>query len=218
MIDSFDRWEAAGFKLVRARDNKLMVAKHKSAKGFLFKKYNNNIHPARQLTKYERRVTGAHTIKALIEMHGLRRVVVPKKWLVRLPDMFSSGTDAGYIVIVEEMPIVETDKSKKLYRRIDKRTLRELCLIFYMCKELDFRAQNMPFTKRGKIAFVDTGYLALRNIQQREDEATYFHLVEKYLSDKRIRLANEIWHELRSSPPKQPHPSSIENPVAPLSG
>ena len=56
MFSSFDRFRSAGFDLVDHAETKIMSGSHKRAKGYLFKKYNNDKPGKKQLRNYMHRV------------------------------------------------------------------------------------------------------------------------------------------------------------------
>lgn len=193
MFDSAEDWHDAGFKIVRDSENKILVARHKSADGYLFKKYTNRIPLNEQLTKFKRRVEGARKLRSLIAEKHLRRIVVPQKWLRELPSEFSRGGVLSYVLIVEKFPILDKNDSEYEHEEIDEATLRELCVVVYTCTHLDFTARNAPFTKRDQIAFIDTEYLDWNVTKSRKK---YLENVGKYVSGWRLDLAKRMWNEL----------------------
>lgn len=201
MFDSPDDWRAAGFKIVRASPSlkKVMVTKHKSARGYLFKKYNNRVSLKDQLQKFQRRLEGASKLRTFIGEMKFKHVVVPRKWLYELPPKFTREMPA-YLVIVEKLPVFdrESDESARRHRRVDFDVLRELCAVFYKCKGLDFTDKNAPFTKQGQVAFIDTEYLdwqdALKSAKTRKKR--FMKCAERHLSGKRLEFAEARWEEL----------------------
>ena len=203
MFDSPDDWHAAGFKIVRASPSlkKVIVAKHKAARGYLFKKYNNRVPLKDQLQKFRRRIEGASKLRTFIDEMKFKHVVVPRKWLYELPPKFTREMPA-YLVIVQKLPVFDrqSDESARRHRRVDFDVLRELCAIFCKCKGLDFTDKNAPFTKQGQVAFIDTEYLdwqnALKSAKTRKKQ--FMKCAERHLSGKRLEFAEARWEELSS--------------------
>lgn len=194
MFDSAEDWRDEGFQIVRAWGDKMMVASHDKAKGFLFKKYNNNISLREQRERFERRLRGADTLRSIIAKHRLEDLVVPRKWLRELPDKFSSSREKALILIVEKLPILAPEQSEREHLNVDRDVLRELCTIFFYCKSLDFTAKNAPFLKDGRVGFIDTEYVEL---VEGPSKSRYMKNVEKYLSGDRAHRAKKIFRELK---------------------
>jgi hypothetical protein len=193
MFGSADAWRAAGFGIVvnNPHKDKILVARHSALAGYLFKRYRNGVPSETQLAKYEGRIDGARRLKALIDERKLRRVVVPQKWLYELPRKFSR--EPSYVLIVEELPVLDKASSEQAHRHIDEDTLRELCAVFYACADLDFTAVNAPFTKDGQVAFIDTEYLKWHD--ERSRKAKYMDCVHRYLTGSRLDFAKRMWVE-----------------------
>ncbi len=192
MFDSRDRWRRAGFEVLdRSSDNRIMVASHASVPGFLFKKYCNDVSFADQEENYARRIEGVVELKALIDEHVLQYVVVPNKWLYQLPDAFGSPEGAGYVLIVEQLELLDDEGSKRAYRRFSDAALRELCVVLHRFRGLDSTVKNMPLTEDGCVAFIDTEHWD----RQREDKP-YLRYVHEYLSRDGQKLAKKIFKQL----------------------
>lgn len=193
MFDSTKSFKKAGFDVVeRTRDTRIMAASHDDAKGYLFKKYNNDRRADEQLENYQIRIEGARLLRALIDERGLRNIVVPRKWLYELPAQFATERKGlrrpSYVLIVEKFKILEDSKSE--YGSIDKQTLRELCAVVYRFPGLDSTPKNVPFTKDGKIAFIDT------ESWERHEGRRHLKYIGEYLSADRLELARDIFDEL----------------------
>ena len=199
MFDSPDDWRAAGFQIVRASpsEKKVIVAKHKSARGYLFKKYRSRVPLKDQLQKFKRRLEGASKLRVFIDEMKFKHVVVPDKWLYELPAKFTREMPA-YLVIVEKLPLFDRIESARRHRRIDFDVLRELCEIFYKCKGLDFTDKNAPFTKQGQVAFIDTEYVDWQDTGKSASKRKkrFMKCAERYLSGKRLEFAEAQWEEL----------------------
>jgi hypothetical protein len=151
-------FKKAGFKVKKG--HQIMVASHSSVPGFLFKKFRERQTQRMQIQNFLKRIEGAKKLRNYIEQHNFQHLVVPKKWLYRLPDNFPKGS---YILIVENMDIYDWESSdgiaKELYYNMDRDTLTELCTILHAFGGIDGYPRNQPFTKSGKIALIDTEHV-----------------------------------------------------------
>jgi hypothetical protein len=186
MFDSRRCWRRAGFS-VEGDGNKsdIMVASHPSAPGYLFKKYNPEISPGRQLKNYRCRIEGAQRLQELLTIEHLSRIAVPGKYLHRLPPELCHDEEPCYVLIVERLTLLPSSQSKVLYRQIDDETLKQLCVVLREFPGLGSGVRNVPFTDKGQIAFVDT---------ERWDEfkkAPLRHIVA-YLSEEKRHRAEKI--------------------------
>ena len=183
----------AGFHVSKRMHRDLMVASHPALKGYLIKKFRDNISLKDQLENYCQRINGARVLKEFIQLNQLQQIVVPQKWLYLLPSHFADATtgENAYLLIVEKMPI-DTAKKKiaRKYQVIDRQTLKELCLVLYFFRGLDSTLLNMPFTSQNQIAFIDTEKWA------EERHVPFLHQVMPYLNRKSQRSVLEVFDRL----------------------
>jgi hypothetical protein len=194
MFDSRDAWRDAGFEVFERSDpNKVMVARHAAARGYMFKKYTaRKSFPSEDQTEnYQRRIEGAQRVRELIADRGLRGVVAPEKWLHELPGSFGSRGHASHVLIVEEVPLMDQDATKRAYGDISKDTLRDLCVVLHAFKGLDSIAKNLPFATDGRIAFIDTEHWD-RHWSRKELK---LH-IGSHLSSKRRKFAEKTFEQL----------------------
>lgn len=183
MFDSARGWRKAGF-VVHGEGTKsdVMVASHPSTPGYLFKKYSKKMSPKDQLRNYRRRIEGADKLRAFIATQQLTRIVVPGKHLHELSREFSRKGKSSFVLVVEQIPLLDSSQSKQLYHQIDDETLRQLCLVLRKFRGLDSGVRNVPFTVDGQIAFVDTErWDAEKDVPLRR--------IREYLSDEKKKLA-----------------------------
>jgi hypothetical protein len=185
MFRSFGRFQDAGFSLVDHPPYKCMVGRHKRARGYLFKKFSDERAADEQLSNYMHRVEGAALIRSFIEERGFSRVTVPRKWLYELPTAFP----ARYLVIVEALDIRPRLESQLSYASIGKTQMHELATVLYYFRGLSSTASNLPFTKDGQIAFIDT--------ERWHHDKDFLRKIEVFLSPDRRKQAKEIYKELR---------------------
>lgn len=184
MFDSYDRFGSEGFKLVDHAEHKIMSGSHKSAKGYLFKKYNNDRPGKEQISNYMYRIEGARLLRGFITEHNFRHVVAPRKWLYELPSDFPER----YLLVVEKLDLVSESETLRNYDRIGKEQLRELATILYYFRGLNSTAANLPFAEDGRIAFIDT--------ERWHHGKDYLRKVGDRLSGDRRSLAEAIYEEL----------------------
>ena len=200
LFDSVGKLDEAGFKIVRGSKERVTVFGHRSLPGYLFKKFLRTVEHSyeKQLRKYERRVGSARALRAHLDALDIRSLVVPRKWLCELPPGFRSGGRPEYIVVVEKYDLLSRERTKRRYRKVPRDTVRDLCAIFFAFKGVDFSARNTPFTREGKIAFIDTGFLSRITEDLSFRRASYEKYVhKKLLTSKSKRYAMSLWDEFR---------------------
>jgi len=188
MFDSRGAWRSAGFEVLERSDShKVMVARHASAAGYLFKKYTPHKSLKDQHENYQCRIEGARRVRELIADRGLRGVVSPEKWLHDLPH-------ASHVLIVEELTLMDQDATKQAYGDISKGTLHDLCVVLHAFPGLDSIAKNLPFTTDGRIAFIDTEHW------DRHRDRKYLRLhIGSHLSNKRLKRAEKLFDKFNDA-------------------
>lgn len=185
MFGSNESFCAAGFKPVeRSPDHKFIVGRHPAAKGYLFKKYMDDRPEAAQIRHYMLRIECAGLLRTFIDERHFQGVVVPKKWLYELPENFPRR----YLVIAEALDLASRDATKREYARISKAQMQELATILFYFRGLTSGVNNLPFTKDGKIAFIDTARWS--------EDRKYLFRIEDVISSKRRDLAMSTRDEL----------------------
>lgn len=173
-----------GFRNFTRPDSKgALVFKHRGCRGYLFKLYTNKdgaINEARVLAK---RIKGANVIRQYIIDHGYQEYFkVPKKWL------YQYKTSSHYILVVEDMNILSRDailkrwKSSKMTESLLQalmNTLSDLGLID------SIYIDNIPFSKDGKISFIDTEHF-------HSNQRIRFEVLNRCLSKKLLPFWLEI--------------------------
>lgn len=200
MFQSPQHFQNAGFDVILGHKN-LMVGFHSSIPSYLIKKFTNEKPQFSQLGNYLKRLKGADTLRDYIKKHNFKHIVVPKKWLYKLPTHFSKDGKASYLLIVENMDIYDDwnepeSEAKKLYYNMDKEVLTELCTILHDVGGCDAYPWNQPFTRSGKIAFVDTEHVGLQKFHD------YFirHIVPQ-LNAEMQAYALALWAKLEEENP-----------------
>jgi hypothetical protein len=199
MFESADDWADEGFEILRASDNKITVASHRSVPGYLFKKYVSSGKREAlddQLENYQTRLEGARRLRGLIDDKKLRHVVVPSKWLRTLPEEFGTRREPAHILIVERLDLLDADESEHAYRRIDESVLRDLCVALYAFRGLDSTAKNLPHTTDGKVAFVDTEHWNRHSDRKKSRQRPRLKYLSAHLSRSSMKFADAMWDHL----------------------
>ena len=188
MFDSRKAWRRAGFDVLDpAKDIECMVAAHRSAPGYLFKRYGDDVSKKEQRENYTARIEGASRLAELIRRENLQHVVVPRKYLHDLPRSFGKSS----VLVVERLDVVGRDASERRYHDVDEVVLRDLLRVLIAFPGLDSNSKNVQFTHEGKIAFVD-----LENWRRRDRKEVQLKSIGSYLSKERRKLAHRILDEL----------------------
>lgn len=147
----------AGFKLVKHDQNEMVIAKHEELKGYVIKAYLNSS-PATDWALWRRRIQGAQLIQKSLDQHGYNHLMkVPKKWIYPLPVQDELG-GKNFILVAENMKILKGDENLLAFK--EQMTPQMLDALYIVIKEnllIDsIYADNIPFSKDGRIAFIDT--------------------------------------------------------------
>jgi len=185
MFSSMHAFEKAGFKLITHAPHKIMSGSHKGARGYLFKKYNNDKPEKKQLKNYMRRIEGARLLRNFIAERDLQHVVSPRKWLYELP----SGFPARYLLVADKLDLMSDDVTRRKYARISGPQLKELATVLYYFRGLNSWTKNLPFTDDGQIAFIDT--------ERWHHDKDYLRLIGDHLPIDRRKQAKDVYEELR---------------------
>jgi hypothetical protein len=190
MFDSRRSWSNGGFHVIeRSNNGKIMVARHPAVQGLLFKKYTSDIAEKDQTKNYERRLEGAKRLRTFADSRRLGSIVVPRKWILELPRLFSRR-ETSHILVAEHLDLLSDDQTKAAYRRIDPKVLADLSVVLFHFRGMDSIAKNIPFVSDGRIGLIDTEHW------DRSTSKPYLHRVGEYLSQDRKALAKKIFGQL----------------------
>lgn len=167
VIKNLSSLKKAGFTDIHKQPwTRLLIARHPNFPGLIFKLYLDSQHYHRQLPEHYfwiRRCIGASLIrKELQDCQWENLFKVPQKWIYPLPPYFSAASKnpLKYFILVEEdMELVSAKENNLLWgsKHITKESLDAL---FHIIQKHGFwdcaRIENIPHSKDGRIAFVDT--------------------------------------------------------------
>lgn len=162
---SVETLKKAGFKNIKfRRDLAIILGKHKNFPHYLLKIYVDTQPFVNEWWPFMERIRGAEAIRACIKKHGFEKhFEVPRKWLYPLPADPSPPDDPRYyrknfVLVVEDMQILDDAANKEAY--LTKMTKEKLDAFYVILTEVALDdstfARNTPFTRNGKMAFIDT--------------------------------------------------------------
>lgn len=164
----------------------IRVVSHPKLKGYLLKLVldtelkEKNGRPAWYW--FVNRCLGVKKIQNVLTAHKIRNFVAPNKWIYPLPIHPYPVTTVEnkrklVVLLVDDMDLTSKASNKLAWKKeVDKEQLDELYTIIKEVGGHSYRAENIPQTKKGKFAFVDTEY---------PTSAPRFSDIRPYLSSKR---------------------------------
>lgn len=167
-------FEKSGFRTKFKQPRSFIrVASHPLLPGYLVKVYLDS---ELRLKKGEpgwlwfvRRCIGAKQIRKVIDKKKIRYFSVPQKWIYPLPIDPSPPNDPAYlrkpaILLVQDMQLVPKNENYEAWKtKITRKHLNELYTIISHASGSSYRPGNIPYTKNGKFAFIDTEYPERKN-------------------------------------------------------
>lgn len=156
-VTSLHSMEKAGFQFRLMKNKRKIVAKHPDLKGYLIKTYLDFHHIATPDWKlWQHRARGAKLVSASISRHHYDHLMkAPCKWIYLIP-MPPPENGRTTLLVVEDMQPLTSKKNKRKYYHITSEQLEALYIILKENLLHDsIYIHNIPFSKDGKIAFLD---------------------------------------------------------------
>lgn len=181
----------AGFYNPQPREfSRIIVSGHPDLQNYLIKVYTDD-QPNIEWIDFKNRIEGANYIQEAINRHGYSRYFqVPKKWLYPLPVHPSPPPESfqkHFVLVVEDMNISPKKTNFKQWQGATL-TPKLLDAVYVIIQDVGLDDSiypfNLPFTKKGKLAFIDTARHHLWPIP--------FDKLTKYLSPK----MQQYWRKL----------------------
>jgi hypothetical protein len=158
----------AGFDIkYKQPRSRIYVVSHESLPGYLLKLVPD-VDDRQKGGKPEwfwfvNRCKGVEKIHEAIKKHHVKYFAAPKKWIYPLPvKPYPEDKKASrkvVILLVEDMLLTSKEENRIAWKKeITKKHLDELYLIMRDVGGSSYRAQNIPQTKKGTFAFIDTEY------------------------------------------------------------
>jgi hypothetical protein len=180
----------AGFRVLLSkrssstRNAYFHLGQHPLVPGYLFKVYLDSEEGLKKnegWNKLANRCRGAENIRKLIKEKGLRHFVVPDKWLYRVPD-----SEQEAVLMVTDMELVSRAECKKAWKSATKEQLDELYCILSHGLSSTWLLNNIPYTRKGKFACIDTEHpkrrprkmKQVRHYLSKEMQHYWDHLIE----------------------------------------
>lgn len=190
---------AAGFTLVhKGRRMHPSVYSHPDLEGYLLKVFVDKEYKLNDGEKFLKRIRGAEVITRVIAENQFEDLFkVPKKWLYPLPEYPSPEASIrsrkNFILVVEDMDIYSNAENKELWATT--MTPQLLQKVYTLLDEAGLYdsvfAFNMPFSRDGRIALVDTEFYDRWPI--------YYGRLTKYLSPEMQRIWKIIYKSNKKS-------------------
>jgi hypothetical protein len=164
VIDDEAAFCEVGFKIYVKKSRSLMrVATHPALKKYLFKVFFvNEQHCEREKLRgwsgFAIRCEGAQRIRRIIQERGIRNFQVPHKWLFYPPHHPSCSLDDQPVILVAEYQdlLPRKENEDAWLNTVTEPHLDELYTIIQGAGGASYRPDNIPLTKQGKFAFIDT--------------------------------------------------------------
>lgn len=161
--------QEAGFGIIARQPRSfIVVADHPLLPGVLLKLYTDNELRIKKgvqgIDWFIYRCIGAKRIRRAIKSEKIKTVVVPRKWLYKLPSKDLVPNDGNYVakpalLVVERMNLVSEEENKYLWKTaITEQHLVDLYTIIVSCSSVLPRPDNIHWTIEGKLAIIDTEY------------------------------------------------------------
>lgn len=192
---SEDNFVKAGFGQPKKRNpGQIVIGRHPQFKDYIFKVFLDTQPAMNEWINWVKRIEGARAIQGCINRHGFRHFSVPRKWIYPLPEEPSPPLDPRYqrknfILVVENMQILDSKDNLKAFKnKITETILEELYTILSEEGLIDsVYPDNIPFTKSGKMAFIDTEHHHLAPVP--------YDKLTRFLSPERQRFWRSIFEK-----------------------
>jgi hypothetical protein len=143
----------------------MIVTTHPDFPGYIFKAFLDNqsyFEDQPEYLHWIKRIQGAALIRLSIENHGYQQLLkVPQKWMYSLPNTPvppKKYLRKFFILVEEDMDIYNREENFKIWKS-DIVTEEHLEALFTVINDVvlhDTSTRNCPFSRDGRIAFVDS--------------------------------------------------------------
>lgn len=164
VTESQKTFEEAGFGKPKMRQpTNIVIGKNPRFPAYIFKVFLDEQPFVCEWDSWIRRIEGARAVQRCISDHHFDHFQVPQKWIYPLPEDPSPPNHPRYhrknfILIAENMNILDSKANLKAFKKeMTPQMLEELYIILTEVGLFDsIFPSNIPFTKKGDIAFIDT--------------------------------------------------------------
>lgn len=165
VIENDESLRKAGFTILFSQKKSFIrVVKHPRLKGYLIKLYPHTEKRIRKGNSGWKRLAirciVAKKIKTIIAQHKIKNFVVADKWIYPLPIPKTRKKHLQPVVlVVKDMNIYNREESAAAWRtKVSRSVVKELYAIFKRGYGSTYLHANLPYTKSGKFAFIDTEF------------------------------------------------------------
>jgi hypothetical protein len=111
------------------------------------------------------RCNRAEQIRRVIQEHRIQHFKVPRKWLFRVPRHLSCDPDDHPVILVAEFQDLFSQKESEYawLHSVTESHLDELYTIINCAGGTSYRPDNIPLTRQGWFAFIDTEHFTDRH-------------------------------------------------------
>jgi hypothetical protein len=171
VVDNEATFLAAGFEIRRKQRRSLMrVATHPMLAGYVFKVFfvDEREHEREKSGGWKgfiARCNQAERIRQVIQQHRIQHFRVPRKWLFRAPYHASCGPDDQPTILIAELQdLLSQDETEHAWiHSVTESHLDELYIIINHAGGTSYRPDNIPITRQGSFAFIDTEHSSDRH-------------------------------------------------------
>jgi hypothetical protein len=159
VLENKTSFKKAGFITLHRQASGMRVASHPLIPGYLVKVFFNSNSRNQDWKWPIARCKGAENIRNLIKKENLRYFTVPDKWIYLVPGSSLSHPEwQASVLVVTDMNLVSREASKRAWKNATAEHLKELYCILSHGFASCYLPYNIPYTKEGTYACVDTAY------------------------------------------------------------
>lgn len=144
------------------KESQVVFAKHEKLAPYIIKIITDE-YPINEVQRFIKRIKGAETARRIIKAYGFHHMMkVPKKWLYPLPTEPSAkpwSFAKRFILVSEDMDIYVREQNYELWKSelVDRELIKAVYTLIQAGGFYDSaHVFNIPFSKDGKIAIIDT--------------------------------------------------------------
>lgn len=144
------------------RESQIVFAKHKKLAPYIIKLITDE-YAINEVHRFIKRIKGAVTARRIIQAYGFQHMMkVPQKWLYPLPPepLAAPGSfSKQFILVSEDMDIYSREENNELWKSalVDRELVKAVYTLLQAGGFYDsVQVFNIPFSKDGKIAIIDT--------------------------------------------------------------
>lgn len=166
VVDSWNGLTVAGFEVLFSQETSYVkVVRHPLLPGYLLKLYLDDETRIKQGVPgwqwLVKRCEGVARVRKMIKKQKMSYFKAPRKWLYVLPSAFPTPGPIRqpFVLLVTDMNLVSREETRMAWKTVpNKALLDELYYILSHGSGSRFLTGNIPYTRSGKFALIDTEY------------------------------------------------------------